>query len=190
MSESRIWTVGVVGCGVGRNHIAQGYRKHLDKFCVQALCDVDESRLANIGEEFSIPRRTRSFEEVLRMDDIDIVDICTPAALHFEQILATLSANKEVVCEKPLVGTLAEIDELIAAEKEAAGRVMPIFQYRYGDGVQKGQADHRCGAGREALSDDRRDRVETDPGVLPDTMARAPADRARRRVADARDPQP
>ena len=137
MSESRIWTVGVVGCGVGRNHIAQGYRKHLDKFCVQALCDVDESRLANIGEEFSIPRRTRSFEEVLRMDDIDIVDICTPAALHFEQILATLSTNKEVICEKPLVGTLAEIDEVIAAEREAPGRVMPIFQYRFGNGVQK-----------------------------------------------------
>ena len=182
--------VAVVGCGVGRNHIGRGYRKHPDKFRVEALCEVDAARLQAVGEEFSIPRRSLSYDEVLRMDDIDIVDICTPAALHFRQSLGALSAGKEVVCEKPLVGTLAEIDELIAAEKEAAGRVMPIFQYRYGDGVQKGQADHRCGAGREALSDDRRDRVETDPGVLPDTMARAPADRARRRVADARDPQP
>jgi len=185
-----MWRVAVIGCGVGRNHIAQGYLRHPEKFRVQALCDVDEPALTAVADEFAIARRARSFDEVLRMDDVDIVDICTPAALHFRQILGALSAGKEVVCEKPLVGTLAEIDELIAAEKEAAGRVMPIFQYRYGDGVQKGQADHRCGAGREALSDDRRDRVETDPGVLPDTMARAPADRARRRVADARDPQP
>lgn len=129
--------VGIVGCGIGREHIARGYGKHPDKFRVQAVCDVDEHRLAAVADEFAVPRPTRSFDELLRMDDIDIVDICTPAALHFEQILAALSAGKEVVCEKPLVGSLAEIDRVIAAEKEAAGRVMPIFQYRFGDGVQK-----------------------------------------------------
>src|SRR5207253_5268997 len=71
------------------------------------------------------------------MDDIDIVDICTPATVHFGQILAALSAGKEVVCEKPLVVSLAEIDRVIAAEQAAVGRVMPIFQYRFGNGVQK-----------------------------------------------------
>jgi predicted dehydrogenase len=135
--EPRIWRVAVVGCGVGRNHIARGYQKHPDKFRVTALCDLDECRLAAVADEFSIPRRTRPFDEMLRMDDIDIVDICTPAALHFGQILAALSAGKDVVCEKPLVGTLAEIDRVIAAERAAAGRVMPIFQYRFGNGVQK-----------------------------------------------------
>ena len=137
MSESRIWRVAVVGCGVGRNHIAQGYRQYPDKFRVEALCDVDAARLAAVGEEFSIPRRTRSFDEVLRMDNVDIVDICTPVALHFGQILAALAAGKEIVCEKPLAASLAEVDRVIAAEKEAVGRVMPIFQYRFGNGVQK-----------------------------------------------------
>jgi predicted dehydrogenase len=127
----------VVGCGIGRNHIARGYRKHPDEFRVQAVCDIDAGRLAAVADEFAIAQRTRSLDELLAMDDIDIVDICTPAALHFEQILAALSAGKEVVCEKPLVGSLAEADRVIAAEKAAVGRVMPIFQYRYGDGVQK-----------------------------------------------------
>src|SRR5215472_10974258 len=129
--------VAVVGCGVGRNHIAQGYRQYPDKFRVEALCDVDAARLAAVAEEFSIPRRTRSFDEVLRMDNVDIVDICTPVALHFGQILAALAAGKEIVCEKPLAASLAEVDRVIAAEKEAVGRVMPIFQYRFGNGVQK-----------------------------------------------------
>jgi predicted dehydrogenase len=129
--------VAVVGCGVGRNHIGQGYRKHPDKFRVEALCDIDTARLAAVADEFSIPRRTGSFDELLRMDDIDIVDICTPATLHFGQILAALAAGKEAVCEKPLVVSLAEIDRVIAAESEAPGRVMPIFQYRFGNGVQK-----------------------------------------------------
>jgi len=127
----------VVGCGVGRNHIARGYRKHPDKFRVEALCDVDAVRLQTVGEEFSIPRRTRSFDEILRMDDVDIVDICTPAALHFGQILGALAAGKQVVCEKPLVASLSVVDQVIAAEELAIGRVMPIFQYRFGNGVQK-----------------------------------------------------
>jgi predicted dehydrogenase len=135
--QRELLRVAIVGCGVGRNHIAQGYWQHPDKFRVEALCDVDAARLAAVGEEFSIPRRTRSFDEVLRMDDVDIVDICTPMALHFGQILAALAAGKDVVCEKPLAASLAEVDRVIAAEKEAAGRVMPIFQYRFGNGVQK-----------------------------------------------------
>ena len=137
MPQDKIWAVAVAGCGVGRNHIAQGYGNHPDKFRVVAMCDVDEGRLAAVGDEFSVPRRTRSFDEVLRMDDVDIVDICTPAALHFGQILGALAAGKEVVCEKPLTGSLSEVDKVIAAEKAAAGRVMPIFQYRFGNGVQK-----------------------------------------------------
>src|SRR4029077_4275304 len=89
----------VVGCGVGRSHIAQGYQRHPDKFQLQALCDIDAARLAVVADEFSILRRTASFDELLRMDDIDILDICTPATFHFEQIRAALWAGKEVVCE-------------------------------------------------------------------------------------------
>ena len=137
MSQSSIRTVAVVGCGIGRSHIAEGYWRHPDKFQVVALCDVDEGRLAKLGDEFSIVGRTRSFDEVLSMDDVDIIDICTPPALHLAQILAALSAGKEVVCEKPIVGSLAEIDRVIATERQAAGRVMPIFQYRFGSGLQK-----------------------------------------------------
>src|SRR5204863_1300296 len=126
----------VVGCGIGRAHIA-GYRAHPDKFEVLALCDIDKKRLAAVGDEFSIARRTESIDDVLRMEDLDIIDICTPPALHVAQTLAALAAGKEVVCEKPLAGSLAEIDRIIAAEAEAPGRVMPVFQYRYGNGLQK-----------------------------------------------------
>jgi predicted dehydrogenase len=126
----------VIGCGIGRGHI-EGYKAHPDKFRVIALCDVDEGRLTAIGDEFAIARRTTSFDEILRIEDIDIVDICTPPALHVTQTLAALAVGKEVVCEKPLAGSLADIDRVTAVEAEAAGRVLPIFQYRFGDGVQK-----------------------------------------------------
>ncbi len=133
-------------------------------------------------------RRTKSIDDVLRMEDVDIVDICTPPALHVAQTLAALAAGKEVVCEKPLAGSLAEIDRIIAAEAEAAGRVMPVFQYRYGNGLQKAKRIIELGiAGKPYLAT-----VETawrrTARILRDAVARTAGNRARRRVADARDP--
>jgi predicted dehydrogenase len=133
----KCWAVAVIGGGIGRSHIAEGYARMPDRFAVRTLCDLNKDRLAEVADEFAVPRRTTSFEEVLAMDDIDIIDICTPPTLHFPQAVAALAAGKQVVCEKPLVGSLAEIEQLAAAEAKAAGRVMPVFQYRFGNGLQK-----------------------------------------------------
>ena len=130
-------TVAVIGLGIGRNHITEGYARLRDQFDLQAICDLSRERLTAVGDEFSVPRRTTSFDEVLAMADIDIVDICTPPMLHFPQIMAALAAGKQVICEKPLVGSLHEIDQVIAAEADARGRIMPVFQYRFGNGLQK-----------------------------------------------------
>src|SRR5215469_14323120 len=152
MSDSRIWNVAIVGCGIGRGHI-EGYGSHPDGFRVVALCDVDEARLAEVGDEFAVASRTTSFDELLQIDDIDIIDICTPPILHCPQILAALTAGKHVVCEKPLAGSLADVDRVIAAEAEARGRVMPVFQYRFGNGVQKAKRIIDLGiAGRPYLA--------------------------------------
>ncbi|SFV28496.1 Predicted dehydrogenase [Devosia crocina] len=132
--------VGIVGCGAGRTHLVEGYTPNSDRFDVLALCDLDPRRLAAVADEFGIGRRTLDFAELLAMDDIDVIDICTPPAVHLEQVLAALAAGKHVVCEKPLVGSLAEIDQIIKAEAKAAGRLMPVFQYRYGNGIAKAKA--------------------------------------------------
>ncbi|WGF87711.1 Gfo/Idh/MocA family protein [Marinivivus vitaminiproducens] len=134
---ARIRNVAVVGLGIGRSHIAEGYSTLPDRFRVAALCDLNEERLEAVGEEFGVTSRITSFDDVLAMDDIDIVDICTPPMLHESQIQAALRAGKDVICEKPLAGCLAHVDAIIEAEKQSTGRVMPIFQYRYGNGLQK-----------------------------------------------------
>jgi predicted dehydrogenase len=131
-----IKNVAVIGCGIGRSHI-QSYAAHPDKFKVVAICDLNDERLLKVGDEFNIPQRVKDFAEIVRMADVDIVDICTPPALHLEQILAALENGKDTICEKPIVGSLADIDRVIEAEKTSRGRVLPIFQYRYGNGVQK-----------------------------------------------------
>lgn len=137
---SNIKTVAVVGAGIGRSHIIEGYVTNPDKFRVLAVCDLDEAKLKKLGDEFNVERRTTKFDDLLQMDDLDIIDICTPPMVHYPMLVAALKAGKHVICEKPLVGSLKEVDEIIALEQQSAGKLMPIFQYRYGNGIQQAKA--------------------------------------------------
>ncbi len=125
--------VGVVGAGIGATHI-DAYRSLGERFSVEALCDIDAERAKKIAAEHGVGRVVGDFEELLRLD-LDIVDICTPSALHFEQTRRALLAGFHVVVEKPLAGSLAEADTLAELEKKSSKRVSPIFQYRFSDGI-------------------------------------------------------
>src|SRR5690606_2061606 len=122
---SKTYTVAVVGAGIGRSHITEGDLTNPDKFRVIALCDLDAARLTRLADEFGIARRTTKFDDLLAMDDVDIIDVCTPPMVHYPMIMAGLRAGKHVICEKPLVGSLKEIDEAMAVEAQSAGKLMP-----------------------------------------------------------------
>ncbi len=128
--------IGIVGCGVGRLHAVE-LKKLPTQFQVTAVCDIEPAKARALAEEQGIPRVVADIAELCRLDDVDVIDICTPSYLHYEQTLQALAADKHVICEKPVAGSLKEVDELIAAEARSGKRVMPIFQYRFGAGLQK-----------------------------------------------------
>ncbi|SES34651.1 Predicted dehydrogenase [Tranquillimonas rosea] len=130
-----VYSVAVVGLGVGQGHIAEAYAPLTDLFDLRLVCDLDEARLAQVYESHGV-EGTTNFDDVLARPDIDIVDICTPSAMHLPLAKAALAAGKHVVCEKPLVGSLAELADLREAERNAPGVLMPIYQYRWGSGAQ------------------------------------------------------
>ena len=126
--------VAVVGLGIGQMHV-WSWRRMKDRFTITAVADPDEARAADAAERTGAAIAT--FEEILDRTDVDVVDLCTPPALHLHQVGAALQAGKQVVCEKPLVASLADCDAIAEVEAVSAGRVMPIFQYRFGNGLQK-----------------------------------------------------
>jgi predicted dehydrogenase len=128
--------VAVVGGGIGRAHLA-AYHELPELFEVAAVCDIDRDRAAGLAKTFAVPRVIGSLDELCRMDDLDVIDICTPAHLHVEHTLQVLAAGKHTVCEKPVAGSIAAFDRLAEAEASSGRRVMPIFNYRFGVGVQK-----------------------------------------------------
>jgi predicted dehydrogenase len=128
--------VAVVGLGIGQHHL-RAYSALPEQFEVVALCDIDLAKAQQVASQLGITRVTTDLAELCRLDELDVIDICTPPHLHVPQALQVLEAGKYAICEKPLASSLAAVDELFQVEARTGRRVMPIFQYRFGNGIQK-----------------------------------------------------
>ena len=125
--------VGIVGGGVGAQHLA-GYAELPSMFEVCTVCDLDEARGRALADQYGVAF-ARELSNVLADPKIEIVDICLPPHLHFRACMDALDAGKKVICEKPLVGSLREVDLLAAKLSETDGFLWPVFQYRFGIGA-------------------------------------------------------
>ncbi len=106
-------------------------------YTVPVLCSLPDVRAAPLCEKYGIQEYTQDFASLLTRDDIDIVDIATPPSTHFELSKRAIEAGKHVICEKPLFGSIAEVDAMETIVARSGKLLMPIFQYRYGAGLQK-----------------------------------------------------
>ncbi|MGP3917452.1 Gfo/Idh/MocA family protein [Nonomuraea sp. 10N515B] len=72
------------------------------------------------------------WRELIKRDDVQIVDICTPGDSHAEIAIAALAAGKHVICEKPLANTVDEAEAMVraAAAAPASVKSMVAFNYR------------------------------------------------------------
>jgi predicted dehydrogenase len=82
-------------------------------------------------------RAFATWQEVVALDDLDIVVVCTPPHLHAEISIAAMRAGKDVLCEKPLTRTLEEALRLAATVGET-GRIFKCgFNHRYHPAIQE-----------------------------------------------------
>lgn len=129
--------IGIVGSGFIAELHMHAYRRVFGvEVEVRAVVSRGEGAAA-FAQRFGIPQSHRDWRVLLDDAEIDVVDICTPPALHAEMIVACMGAGKHVICEKPLFGSVAEVDEMAALVERAGVRFMPVFQYRYGMGIRK-----------------------------------------------------
>ncbi len=128
--------VAIIGAGIGAQHL-DAYLTLPERFVVRTICDLDTARAKPLAERAPGCTVTADYEATLADPGIDLVDICLPPHLHLEACLAALAPGKDVICEKPLVSSLADADTLAEAEARAPGRVFPVFQYRFGLGASQ-----------------------------------------------------
>jgi predicted dehydrogenase len=120
MSESNgPLRVGLIGVGWGAVVQTPAFRM-VPEFEVAALCSRRPERVQAAGEKLGIQDVSTDWRAFVERDDLDIISICTPVDLHYEQTLAAIAAGKHVLVEKPVGLNSLQTGEMLAAA-EAAG---------------------------------------------------------------------
>ena len=144
------YQVAIIGTNIGAKHY-EDFQKVSDRFNVHTICGLTKESIDNIIPSNSDIKVSLNFEDVLKIKEIDIIDICLPPHLHFSACKKSLEAGKHVICEKPLVSNLKEVDELEKISKETGKTIFPVFQYRYGPGFSKLKALIKSGLAGKPL---------------------------------------
>lgn len=102
------------------------------------------------ADRLGAARAYTSLDELLADDQVDVVHVTTPNALHADQAAAVLAAGKDVVCEKPLATTVADAERLVAV---AEGRTATVpFVYRFHPLVREARSRFASGQAGRVLS--------------------------------------
>ncbi|GAB1515050.1 Gfo/Idh/MocA family protein [Actinophytocola sp. KF-1] len=102
---------------------------------IVAATDIDAAALATYASKWSVPSVYPTLDDLLEHEKPDLATLCTPPGLHAPQAIACLSRGVSVLCEKPPVLSLAELDAIEAATGDAF--FATVFQHRFGSGAER-----------------------------------------------------
>jgi predicted dehydrogenase len=128
--------VGVIGAGRWANlaHLPGWAR---DPRCqIIGICDVDEGRAAAAAATFDATLATTDYRELLKRDDIDIIDVVTRDSEHLPLNSAALQAGKHVLSEKPVAHDHREVARLAELARSAGLKTKVGLTFRYSPAVR------------------------------------------------------
>lgn len=125
----------VIGVGGIANTHLKSHMAHPEVEIV-ALCDINKERAQAKADELGIAHVYTDYRDVLKHDDIDFVDICTPNLYHSEIAVAALLAGKHVFTEKPDAINPVEAQRMADTAKQTGKHLMAMRNNRFGPGSQ------------------------------------------------------
>jgi predicted dehydrogenase len=129
---SKTLKIGIIGAGgIARGaHLNPGWLAVPDVEIV-AACDIHEPTARKLAADFEIPHVFTDFRDLVKLKEIDVIDICTPNKVHTPAVIAALAAGKHVLCEKPLAVSTAEILAMREALRKTDRILMTAQHCRY-----------------------------------------------------------
>ena len=136
--------VAVIGGGMaGRAHAA-GYRVATTLFGTDrpdvrlvAIADTNAAVADDTAKRYGYERAEYDWRAIADAPDIDAVSVVVANHLHREIVEGLLAAGKHVLCEKPLAGSLADAEAMVAVA-ESSDRVTAIgYTYRRAPAVEQ-----------------------------------------------------
>lgn len=127
---TRCVRVGVVGTGWGAHVQVPAFRL-VDGFEVVALCARRPESVQAAAARTGIDDTSTDFDSFVRRDDLDLIAIATPVALHHPMTMAALEAGKHVLVEKPMAVTAQQCREMAAAAERTGTVTAVCFELRW-----------------------------------------------------------
>ena len=128
--------IGMIGYGfMGRAH-SNAYRKVGNFFTLKrqpvlkAVCARNKEKAEAFAEQWGYESVETDWKALLKRNDIDAVDICTPNNTHAEIAIAAAKAGKMILCEKPLSMDAKEGEKMVKAVDSAKVSNMVWYNYR------------------------------------------------------------
>ena len=92
-------------------------------------------KIAAWRQKYSLPEKNcynyENLESIADNPDIDIVYVVTPNTLHRDFVVRAAKAGKHVITEKPMGGSVAECDAMIAACRDAKVRLSVGYRMHF-----------------------------------------------------------
>ena len=73
--------------------------------------------LREVAEKYSIRYYTTKIEDLVSMDEVDAVSICTSNNMHMVAAVAAANAGKHILCEKPMAMNVSQAGSYVESCK-------------------------------------------------------------------------
>ena len=121
-----------------------------------AVAARDEDRAVQWAADNGIGRPITGYQEMIEDPTLDALYIPLPNALHGEWTIRALLAGKPVLCEKPLTGSVAQTERVLAVARDTGTPLWEAFAFPFHDQMARLRgilADEAIGELREIQSD-------------------------------------
>lgn len=129
--------IGLIGLGmISENHI-KGYSKIKERANIVAICDVRKDLAKKRAEELRVKNWYTNYQEMIKREDIDAVDIMVPHHLHAKIAKDVAESGKHIFIEKPIARYVKESREILHAAKKARIKLMVANNLLFHPAVKK-----------------------------------------------------
>ena len=77
------------------------------------ICGRHEEAVKKAQKELEWGEYEKDWSKMVKREDVDIVDICTPVYLHRDMVIAAAENGKHILCEKPLAINSNQAKEIL-----------------------------------------------------------------------------
>lgn len=128
--------VGVIGVGYWGPNLLRNFN-NVSGAEARWAADLDEARLAHIGNLYPTVQTTRDYRQMLEDDATHAVVVATPADTHCKLACEAFEAGKHVFVEKPMAVSEVECRQMVDAADKAGRKLMVGHTFLFNNAVYR-----------------------------------------------------